>query len=178
MKKIFWLIIPIVLSLVFTSCFNKGEIFVDSEKIADETFNEIIAAIKSKDDSSIMELFSDSVKNEGKLSQEVLNFLNFIRGDIVSFSSAIESGVGTFSDVDNGKTKTEIQPSFRITTTENTYYVAIKECIRDDGNDSNIGITSIYIIDSNTWSSDYVYRGDGKWTPGIIIDSENASVDE
>ena len=46
----------------------------------------------------------------------------------------------------------------------------MKECTKDDFDQDNIGLLSIYIIKSEDWKEDCVYRGDGKWTPGIHID--------
>ena len=54
-------------------------------------------------------------------------------------------------------------------TTKKTYHIAIYQCIRDDSNENNVGIISIYIIDSKYYNEPYVYRGDGNWTPGINI---------
>lgn len=175
MKKRFLSICLVLLIVTFTSCSNNGAnmgVFGNDEKIADKTFNEIITAISEKNDSKIVDMFSNAIKSEVNLSQSVLIFFDFIQGDIVSFSSASEAGVGADYKIESGKKRKEIQSAFCISTTENTYYIAIKECVKDDFDDSNIGIVSIYIIESNNWKEDYVYRGDGKWIPGInIVDS-------
>lgn len=175
MKKVLLLIILLILTVTFTSCSNRGAnmgVFGDNdEKIADKTFNEIISAIRLKDDSKIVDMFSNAIKSEDSLSQSALRFVDYIHGDIISFSSAAEAGVGGDYKTENGKKTREIQSAFCINTTESTYYIAIKECIKDEY-DNNIGIMSIYIIEANNWTEDCVYRGDGKWTPGInIVDS-------
>ena len=176
MRKVILLIILLILTLTFTSCSNGGTgmgVFGDNdEEFADKTFNEIITAIRLQDDSKIVDMFSNSIKSEDNLSQSALKFFGFIHGDIVAFSSASEAGVGTDYRIESGKKRKEIQSAFCISTTENTYYIAIKECIKDEFDDNNIGIMSIYIIESNNWTENYVYRGDGKWIPGInIVDS-------
>lgn len=176
MKKVLLSIILLILIVTLTSCSN-GEanmgIFRDNdEKIADKTFNQIISAIRLKDNSKIVDMFSNAIKSEDNLSQQALIFVNYIHGDIISFSSASEAGVGADYKTETGKKRKEIQSSFCINTTESTYYVAIKECIKDEFDDNNTGIMSIYIIESSNWTEDYVYRGDGKWTQGInIVDS-------
>ena len=172
MRKVILLIL-LILALTITSCSN-GEtgmgVFGDNdEKIADKTFNEIITAIRLQDDSKIVDMFSNSIKSEDNLSQSALKLFGFIHGDIVAFSSASEAGVGADYITETGKKRKEIQSSFCINTTESTYYIAIKECIKDEFDDNNIGIMPIYIIESNNWTEDYVYRGDGKWTQGINI---------
>ena len=144
----------------------------NDEKIADKTFDKIINAIKSNNNSKMVDMFSHSVKSEVDLSQSVSMFYDFIQGDIVSFSSASEAGVGADYETESGKKRKEIQSAFCIITTENTYYITVKECVKDEIDDNNIGIVSIYIIESKNWKEDYVYRGDGKWIPGInIVDS-------
>lgn len=141
----------------------------NDEKIADKTFNKIITTIESNNESIMVNMFSNTVKSEIDLSHSVLMFYEFIHGDIVSVSSASEAEVGADYQTERGKTRKEIQSAFCISTTENTYYIAIKECVKDEIDDNNIGIVSIYIIESNNWKEDYVYRGDGKWLPGINI---------
>ncbi len=171
MKKVFLLIILLILTAIFPSCANgesgRGALEND-EKIADKTFNEIISAIRLKDDSKIVDMFSNAIKRKDDLSLTALKFVNYIQGDIISFSSASETGVGVDYKTEAGKRRKEIQSAFSINTTENTYYIAIKECIKNEF-DNDIGIISIYIIESNNWTEDYVYRGDGKWTQGINI---------
>ena len=142
----------------------------NDEKIADQTFDKIITAIRLEDDSKIVDMFSNDIQSEADLLQSALMFFDFIHGDIVSFSSASEAGVGTDYRTENGKKRKEIQSAFCFNTTENTYYIAIKECVKDELDADNIGIVSIYIIESNNWTNDYVYRGDGKWIPGINIE--------
>lgn len=171
-KKLLWIMLLIVI-LTSTSCSNGDtnmKIHRNSdEEIADETFSEIISAIRLKDGKKIEDMFSATIKGEDTLSQSALEFVNYIQGDIISFSSALESGLVTDYKIENGKNSKEIQSSFCIITTQKTYYIAIKECIKDDFDDNNIGIMSIYIIESNNWTKDYVYRGDEKWTHGINI---------
>lgn len=174
MRKLILSIILLILISTFTSCSNGGIDMVASndEKIADKTFNEMITAIRLEDDSKIVDMFSNAIKNEVNLSQSVSMLFDFIHGDIVSFSSASEAGVGVDYRTESGKKRKEVQSAFCISTTENIYHIAIKECVQDEFDDDNVGIMSVYIIESNKWTEDYVYRGDGKWIPGInIVDS-------
>lgn len=173
MKKVFLLIILLILTLIFISCSNGGtdmDVFEnDDEEIADMTLDEIITAVKLEDGLKLVDMFCNDIKSRDNLSQSVSLFFDFIHGDIVSVSTASESGVGTDYIIETGKMRKEIQSAFCIRTTESTYYIAIKECIVDEFDDNNIGIVSIYIIESINWHEDYVYRGDGKWNPGINI---------
>jgi len=173
MKKLLLSIIVILLTVAFTSCSaefaNMGMFEDNDEKKADETFRILISAVELKDDSKLVDMFSNAVRSENDLSQSAEKFVDYIHGDIVSLSSARESGVGSSYTTENGKRRKEIQSSFCINTTENAYYIAMKECVIDEFDKNNIGLLSIYIIESNNWTVDCVYRGDGKWTKGINI---------
>ena len=64
----------------------------------------------------------------------------------------------------------EIQYSVTVETTAGKFHIAILECVTDDFDEENVGVTSIYIIKAENWQNDHVYRGDGNWTPGINIE--------
>lgn len=172
MNKILVLMMLLVLMLGLISCTMGKEDRVvlanNYEETADNTFNEIISAIMLSDKSKIVNMFACSVRSDSMLSQSAAELFDYIRGDIVSFSAAAEAGVGMNAKIEHGKKQKEIQSSFLIKTTEDTYYIAIKERILDELN-HDVGILSIYIIKSENWVEDYVYRGDGKWTHGINI---------
>ncbi len=139
-------------------------------EIADATFEKLVSAIQSKNTTNIVDLFSAAAKTEADVEQEATQLIDFIQGDIVSFSSAGESGVGTDSEVLEGKAKKEIHSAFRLETTEAKYYIAVKECVENEFDNNSVGVLSIYIIESKYWSGGNDYRGDGKWTQGIHID--------
>lgn len=163
----------VILTITITSCFDGGTsmsiLGENDAEIADETFGEIIDAIRRKDSSRITDMFCATIKSEDALYESAFKFIEYIRGDIISFSSASEAGVGADYKTEYGKKKKEIQASFTIVTSERKYYLAIKECTRDDFDENNIGIISIYIIEASNWTVDYVYRGGGQWSPGINI---------
>lgn len=171
MKRIWLFVIILLMTICCTACIFDMSIFKKSnEEIADETFSIVIGAIESKDQTKLLELFSETVQNEVyDLEENALEFFEFIEGDILSFSKAMESGLITHDSVDYGKRKKEIESAFNIKTSQKTYYFAIKECTRDDYNDDNVGIVSMYVIGSENWGKDYVYRGDAEWAPGINI---------
>ena len=171
MKRIWLFVIILLTTICCTACIFDMSIFKKSnEEIADETFSIVIEAIKSKDQTKLLELFSETVQNEVyDLEENALEFFEFIEGDILSFSKAMELGMITHDSVDYGKRKKEIESRFNLTTTEHIYYFDIKECTRDDYNDDNVGIVSMYVIGSENWGKDYVYRGNAEWTPGINI---------
>ena len=176
MKKIILLTI-IILTLSLTSCsgFGRTNFGVNEYEHADQTFSEIINAIKTEDASKLVDLFSTEVKRETDLLPNATKFINYIQGDIVSYSSASDHGANTSAHVTNGRKSVESNTSFSIETTEKTYYISMIECIRDDFDRSNKGIVSLTIIDADNWQKDYVYRAGGYRVPGIHIDDQTMS---
>ena len=172
MKKICIWVELLIIVLLLTACVDPQNVgFVwDSIKVIDSTFDEIVTAIQAQDSTQIAEMFAPSIKSEEELLQDASMLISYIRGDIVSFSSAEDRGVGTHIEKDDGKRKEEIEASFCLETTETSYYVAMKECVINDFDNRGIGIIALHIIESGHWTEEYVYRGDGNWTPGIVID--------
>lgn len=161
--------VSLLLLFPFCGCNNMRFKVNSEEDIADATFNRLILAIQEKDASGIVALFSETVQGENTLAEDALSLIEFIHGDIISVSSAAEAGVGVDREKNNGKQRKEIQSSFCVITTEGKYYVAIKQCVRDDFDDNNIGVLSFNIIEASIWGKDYVYRGGGEWNQGINI---------
>ena len=165
----------IVLVFFLTSCSlggdNMGILNQDDSIIANNTFERLINKIKTHDSSGIESLFSKTVQDAtSDLEENCADLIQFIQGDIVSISDAADGGMRVDCKVEKGKIVKIIVSSFTCETNLHKYYVAMKECTKDDFDQDNIGLLSIYIIKSEDWKEDYVYRGDGKWTPGIHID--------
>ena len=173
-EKIGFALLFIALVCLLTSCSVMGDnmkIFKESdETIADKTFERLVNAINSKNVLQIKSMFSNTIQGNGNLEEESYKLFEFIQGDIASYSSSSEMGVGTDIKSENGKSKKEIQSTFWIKTTKSIYYLAVKECVKNEFDNSDIGLLSIYIIKAQDWDKDYVYRGDGKWSRGVNID--------
>lgn len=172
MKRICIWVGLLIMVLLFTACVDPQNVgFVwDSIKVIDSTFDEVVTAIQAQDSTQIAEIFAPSIKSEEKLLQDASMLISYIRGDIVSVSSAEGRGVVTHTEKDGGKRKEEIEASFYMETTETSYYVAMKECVINDFDNSGIGVIALHIIEVCNWKEDYIYHGDGSWTPGIVIE--------
>ena len=175
--KIIALLIGLLLfSLVFkTTGFNRSEFFIMNEcKVADKTLEKVVDSINENNPKKIKKLFSINAKTEiENLDEEILELLDYIQGDIVSCSLAIDKGVITSYDEDEkGRDIVEIESTFDIFTTEKSYYMAIREIVKDDTDSGNEGVIAIYIIDSENWWNYNVYRGAETSQKGIHIDRE------
>ena len=168
MKRIPIVAMLLVITIVFASCAKVGTNMMLLEN--DRTFQKIVAEIREQDSYSLTKIFAPSVYSEEELLQNAFILIEYIRGDVVSFSSAAERGVGADYEKNDGKGKKEIHSSFCLETTETRYYIAIRECVINDFDNRGIGVISLYIIEASNWEEDYVYRGGGNWTPGIVID--------
>lgn len=142
-------------------------ITTDRQK-ANNTLELLLDGIKKRDKEAIRELFSkQAIEEAGNFEESLDDLLCFFKGEIISYDDW--AGVGTDGVYQDGKKRTELQSSFDITTSEQTYHMAIKECTIDTFDQNNVGVMSVYIITADNWKKDVAYRGDGKWTPGIVI---------
>ena len=181
--KLFFItiLIPAILVLFITSCKQENErrnnLFKSNNQIADETFQAIVSAVEERDSTKLTKLFAGNLQGE-ELDSNAQAFIDFISGKIVAYSKAAEYGVGSSRKKDYGRVYKDIQPVFWLETQSDRYYVAIKECTKDNYNVNNVGVISLYIINAKDWQKEYVYGGDGKWTPGINIDNGQTSFED
>ena len=176
MKVTVFLIGLLLFKLIISmTTYTRSDFFLMNEfKVADNTFDKIIKAIEEKEPDDIKKLFSTNIIEENDcLEQDIINWIEYIQGDIVSYSSTDDTPPSSsYSQDRQGRDVVMIESVFDIYTTDKTYYVAIREIVKDDFDRDNEGIIYIYIIDSQKWWSYGVYRSDGKWTEGIHIDRE------
>lgn len=173
MKAIYRIALLVVICLFVTSCSIAGDhmhLYIDNNKLADETFDIIVDAVNTQEPTKIYDLFSDKIQNENDmLNIDAQQLVKFIEGNIISVSDAEQSGVSAHFATEYGTMEKAIEASCAITTTENKYYMAMRECIIDESNNSNVGVQALYIIEADKWPYEYVYRGDGFEEDGIHL---------
>ena len=167
--------VMVVVMLILSGCAlnekNYQKRFSDSKHWVEATFAEMVNAIKSENRGAFADKFSISARSEGDAFEEKVDELYaFIQGDVESYN--ILPGRSHIKNKDGGNIVREVSASFCLVTTENTYYIAIKECIIDSWNADNEGIQSLYIVNAKDWQTEYIYHGDGMWTHGINIQTE------
>ena len=174
MKRFFCLVLTVIIMLSLTSCSlgnrMKNILFEDNNSIANSTFEKVVESIKNKDSDKLISLFSPNIKNTADLSEDAHNLIEFVKGNIISFSDARDSGVGASYHSEHGKKQKILDSSFTIITEIDKYYLSIFECTHNDFDKDNVGIISIYVIGSDQWNSDDpVYRGNDIYSPGINL---------
>ena len=179
MKRITILIIAIsFIMLVFVSC-SVVDCPLSDESRAAVTLEVIVHAVNDNDAEELAYLFSYNVLTEkSDLLDTSKDFIEFVGGEIITYSNPADNSISSYEEFEYGKMRKEIQHSVTIETTLGRYHIAILECVIDDFDEENVGVTSIYIINAENWQNDYVYRGDGNWTPGINIEKGNFENEE
>lgn len=143
----------------------------NNEQISKDTIKQAFNAIQHHNKTALSNLFSKKVRNEvNGFDESTDKFLDFFQGKVISFDDL--GGAGVDETIESGKRLTEVQYIYDINTSEQKYYIAIKQCTEDTFGSDNVGIISIYIINAANWNDFSLYRGDGKWTPGIVIDQK------
>lgn len=143
----------------------------NDHKFANEKFENLLDVIQNDDIESLSLLFSPSGKNDdfNKFADELCNY--FV-GSVLSY----EDWGGPYVEVDSeqGSVKKIMESSYDVITTEYNYRFAIRYIVRNDTKPENIGIESLYIINSKDDTLlEYAYLGDGEFRPGINIGVPN-----
>ena len=178
MKRIILLFFTLLMLLALSSCFVIDYPLSDESR-AVVTLEVIVHAVNDNDAEALAYLFSYNVLIEkSDLLDTSKDFFEFVGGEIITYSDPADNGISSYEEFEYGKMRKEIQHSVTIETTLGRYYIAILECVIDDFDEENVGVTSIYIINAENWQNDHVYRGDGNWTPGINIEKGNFENEE
>ena len=169
----------LIVSLIFlTSCVVPGANWIprDDKAIATETLGQIITAVLEEDEDALKHIFSQQVCEDeaNHMDESIAELMDFFQGEVLEIDDS-DPVLGQDKTVEYGRRKIEINSAFGVTTSEREYYIAIKQCTENSFEPSGVGVTSFYIVAAENWTVSTVFRGDGKWTPGIhIIDEEEA----
>lgn len=122
----------------------------------------IMTAIGSKDADAIRELFvPDVVSNDPNFDEDIERLMEYVQGEYLSYESW-GSAENEYGSLETG------HGMYTVTTTAGTYRFNINEYIRDKGDLANIGIYSLYVIDSAD-NTDVDQWAEYNWMPGINV---------
>ena len=169
MKKIG--LVLIAAALLLTACTKEEwtDYLVPDDRQALHTFEQIVSAIEAQDKTALKNLFSQNAQKEAEgLDESIDAFFSLFEGEEISFEQDVS--ILSEKEVDEGKKRKMLQAPYEINTDSQKFYAVVLEYVVDTFEPDNVGIECIYIIHADKWESTSIYRGDGKWIPGIHID--------
>ena len=172
MKKI---IISILLVLIVLSSSSCSRVFLlnfsagNERVLATERFENLLDKLESKDFEEVKALFAESAKQTEDFDEKLSILINYYKGKSYNYDDH-GTGPSTSATIKSGRKRVDFIKSYDIYTTEETYRMFLVDIVRNDFDKSEVGIKSLYIIKyKNDTAQEYIYRGDGKETPGIHI---------
>lgn len=174
------IILLLVLVIGLSACtFRKGERHRSFKSIVNAPFTsnrdqesdlleELISCIESQDKRALTKYFAPRIAASDNFDQQCSDLFDFYTGTMESY----EWQAASAHEVASLRNYKETKVSYDIFTTETTYRLSVLYCNKDDEDDRNIGILSLYIIHFEDTDPQYSYWGDGNWTPGINVMTE------
>ena len=173
MRK-FTVVILIVITLFFSSSCQQGGSMISKDtdhQKAQELIETVLKAIQDEDHQKLKSLFAQTTLNQlQSFDESVDELFYYFQGSVESF----DDGAGPFVST----TKEDnlifqlMESSFVVKTDVCEYRFAMQYITK--GHPENIGITSLYVIrTTDDKNLDYMYWGDGNFTPGIHIAISN-----
>ncbi len=166
MKKVSLLLLLLFI-IGLSACSNPidGFLHKDDRMIANDRFEEIMAALKANDKTALEALFSDAVKkDEDVLEIGVEYALETFKGDVLS----IEQAIKTSSSTKGGQRIKEIKCKSIVKTDVDTFLVFFVEVEINDYNSDEIGLYMLQIIPYNDKDGNFDWGTEIR-CPGVYI---------
>lgn len=173
MRKLMVVVWIFITLMLLNSC-KLGETMIikdnDHQK-AQDLIEAVLEAMQEKDDSKLKSLFSQtSLECLQSFDESASKLFDYFTGSVELF----DDGAGPYVETTKeGNVVVQLMElSFNVKTEICEYRFAM-QCITQ-GNIEDVGITSLYVIRTiDDENLDYMYWGDGKFTPGIHIGIHN-----
>ena len=166
MKKLAALFLALICALV--GCDVSGgnrQLSKDQEKVSNYYVVKLLDCLDKKDSEGIRALFSPEVTPSDDSIKALYEYYLGELVEIEDFYSYMETNSHS-----KGISRRWIEGAYKVTTNEEVYHIAVSCLVKDTGDQENIGIIYLYIINDKDYSTpEYIYKGDGKETPGINI---------
>ncbi len=166
--NIILLLIISVFSLTGCNLFNTAFTTSDNED-ADNKLELFVECLKTKDKEYIKSLFAQNkIKDLTNFEDSIEELFQYYDGEFVSVK---RYSTGVEKDKDSEIERKWYNMSYDVTTSIEIYRMAFIWCVKDTGDENNVGIESYYILKASDDPNypQYSYGGDGAWTPGINI---------
>lgn len=134
----------------------------------EQAADKLTSVLDSADAESLKKMFSYNTQVAvDSLDGQVKDLLDFYEGGSTTYE--IKAGPIESKHVSYGIVEEYFQVSIILTTATQQYCVAFQSYTRDDADENNVGITSLYIAKKEDVSAAFAYWGDGEWREGITI---------
>ncbi len=132
--------------MLFSSCGRNEGILVSEDKRADARMEQIVSAIKDKDNEALKSLFSKKALDEADDFVDGADSLfNFIQGDIVSWD---RDGFASNESIRGGKRSWMIRFGFTVKTNKDVYQFYVIDYNIDTISTDNQGVYMLELIDN------------------------------
>jgi hypothetical protein len=146
----------------------------NTEELCDKKLETIISSVQNNDAEAIKNLFSTNAINSDEAFDEKVNqFISFFEGEYQQYEN---DGLFSSEDINYGKYIEYHRIPYDVFTTKYVYRIAFKWYSKDDYDNNNLGISSLYVkrVDLNADLHE-AYWGDVSNTLGLHIENlENA----
>lgn len=148
------------------------------EFIADTQMDSLLDTIESRDRNGLISLFAPNALNDAENVHHSIELLySYYQGRHVSYNNWDATGVST--DRNDNHIVKKLYGTYDVVTDKDTYRFAFLFVAEDSANSENIGFQSVYVIRmDDDVSTQYAYRGDQTYMPGIHIGIQNKLPDE
>lgn len=146
-KAIIFFCIALCLAILLSSCslFFGRERMSDYDSHREKMMKVLIEAIKSEDRDTVRAMFSEKALREAEDFEASLDELfEYIQGEIVSFEKA--GPAGNHLARREGKTRIELPYYYYIYTTEEKYYISMRDFYIDEIDPENEGLYILYLV--------------------------------
>lgn len=165
MKKKFIIFLLLISTLLLGSCTmgGRGMLTYDSDKIAKEHLEQVLAAIANKDKDALRAMFSKTALSEAEDIDGRMEYLfDFFQGKVLSWKH--RGGAGDNDNAYGHKTK-KYDSVYTVDTDKEKYFVFMMEYQVDTDHPDNVGLYMLQVIkaeDRDTqfdWGNDTLCAG-------------------
>ena len=155
MKKMFLTIGIVILSIVcvtLSSC--RALIYNDNDTIAINNLKTLVGFLEKRDKEEIKKMFAPNIANQiDEIDQQIEDLCAYYSGEYQSFSFI---GLHSSGPIDHGKVIKYIESCYDIYTSSLNFHIGIQFYVRDDYDENNVGIWSLFVesyINDSAWTT-------------------------
>ena len=164
---------------IFSCGFSGNKMFnrYDEKNFINDYIKLFTECIENGDTISLKLSFSPQIIVEmPEIDNSIKMMFDFLGSGHISYEFYSSAGPNDSTSISDGRIIKKLMKPFTLCVNDKKYRIAMQVLQYDSLSETNVGITSIYIVEDELFSevcgSEYVYWGGGIWNPGITIDNE------